>query len=423
MRKHAPPIGWMRTTMRDGVSVLDIHLHGRLVGTLTNVGGDRSLFTLDEGYIADQTRNTLSLSLKDAFGELISEFRPIQKKIMPLFSNLLPEGYLRRYLAEKAGINSEREFFLLQALGLDLPGAITATEAETFGAVDPDALRAAEAYDAAADDMLRFSLAGVQLKFSAIMDNNHGLTIPASGRGGDWIIKLPSREFDGVPENEFSMMTLAERLGITIPDIYLIDIDQISGLPQGLDHRGKQAFAIQRFDRLPEGNPVHIEDFAQVFGVYPEDKYKRASMRNIATVIAAEGTDDDIAELIRRIVFNALIGNGDMHLKNWSLIYPDRIHAAIAPAYDFVSTVPYIKSDDAALKVSRTRKFSEFTTDELAHMASRAAIPVKFALDIAAETVALFHQHWAAEKNNLALANDVRDVIDAHITRVPIANL
>ncbi len=97
--------------MRDGVSVLDIHLHGKLIGTLTNVGGDRSILSLHEDYVEDQNRDTLSLSLKDEFGELITDFRPIQKKIMPLFSNMLPEGYLRKYLADKADINPEREFF------------------------------------------------------------------------------------------------------------------------------------------------------------------------------------------------------------------------------------------------------------------------------------------------------------------------
>ena len=75
---------------------------------------------------------------------------------------------------------------------------------------------------------------------------------------------------------------------------------------------------------------MHIEDFAQVFGVYREDKYKKASMRNIAAVIAAEGSDEDIREFIRRQTFSTLIGNGDMHLKNWSLIYPDQRNAALS---------------------------------------------------------------------------------------------
>ena len=54
-------------------------------------------------------------------------------------------------------------------------------------------------------------------------------------------------------------------------------------------------------------------------------------------------------EFLRRFVFNALIGNADMHLKNWSLIYPDRRAAMLAPAYDFVSTIAYLPDDRLAL--------------------------------------------------------------------------
>ena len=91
-----------------------------------------------------------------------------------------------------------------------------------------------------------------------------------------------------------------------------------------------------------------------------KDKYNNAAMRNIVQVIAAEGNDADIVEFIRRLTFSALIGNGDMHLKNWSLIYPDRRNASLAPAYDFVSTIPYIRSDQFALNVSRSKAFSDF---------------------------------------------------------------
>ena len=54
-------------------------------------------------------------------------------------------------------------------------------------------------------------------------------------------------------------------------------------------------------------------------------------MRSIARVIAADGDDADITEFIRRVTFNVLIGNADMHLKNWSVIYPDRRNIALAP--------------------------------------------------------------------------------------------
>jgi len=138
-----------------------------------------------------------------------------------------------------------------------------------------------------------------------------------------------------------------------------------------------QAFAIKRFDRLEDGSPVQIEDFAQVFDVYPNDKYKKANAANIAQVIAAESDEKDIAEFIRRLVFNTLIGNADMHLKNWSLIYPDRRSARLSPAYDFVSTIPYIEDEKAALKYSRTKRFDEFTFDELKHLSAKAMLPEK----------------------------------------------
>ena len=62
--------------------------------------------------------------------------------------------------------------------------------------------------------VLRFSLAGVQLKFSAVMEASGGLTVPAGGMGGSWIVKLPSARFAAVPENEFAMLELARRAGI-----------------------------------------------------------------------------------------------------------------------------------------------------------------------------------------------------------------
>ncbi|SFU16773.1 serine/threonine-protein kinase HipA [Pseudovibrio denitrificans] len=393
------------------VSILNVSLYGKFIGTITLVPGDRSLFAFNDDYVNDSKRPTLGLSFKDQLGELRTDFKPVQKKIMPFFSNLLPEGHMRKYLAEQAGVHPEREFFLLWALGQDLPGAITITPADGE-AWPPEETQGADARPIDKDNMLRFSLAGVQLKFSAIESATGGLTIPASGVGGDWIVKLPSREYAGVPENEFSMMRLAYMLGLDVPKIDLIDIESVSGLPEGTERFGKTAFKIQRFDRLPNGKRVHIEDFAQVFSVYSDDKYKSASMRNIAFVIAAETSENDIREFIRRVTFNTLIGNGDMHLKNWSLIYPDERNAALAPAYDFVSTIPYIPNDSFALKYSRKREFTDLDEDELTHLAAKSALPAKMVIDTAREMAADFLDLWHKEKAHLPMFNDVREAID-----------
>lgn len=403
------------------VNVLDVLLHDEPIGTLTRVDGDRILFAFKDAYVADKNRSVLGLGFKDQLGELITAFKPTRTRLMPFFSNLLPEGHMRIYLAERAGVKPVREFFLLWVLGIDLPGAITARPADGEEWLPDDYGTADEgARDDDRNNALRFSLAGVQLKFSAINEASSGLTIPAKGIGGSWIVKLPSREFTGVPENEFSMMTLARLIGMDVPAMRLVNVDAIRNLPDGIGTLKGQALAIERFDRLPGGGAVHMEDFAQIFGVYPEAKYENASARSIGRVIGAEGSETDVAEFIRRLTFNTLIGNADMHLKNWSLIYPDRRHAALAPAYDFVSTIAYIPDGKAALNFSRTKIFAEYSEDELSHLAAKARLPEKLVLDTARETVALFHQYWHAEKANLPLAAEVVQAVEAHLKTIPI---
>ena len=408
--------------MADDVTVLRVLLYGQPIGTLTRLSGDRTLFAFNGAYIADKNRPALSLRFKDDLGNLMTDFNPVQTRVMPFFSNLLPEGRMRTYLAERAGVNPAREFFLLWVLGQDLPGAVTIQPADGEAwPFDPDEGPEGRA-QAARANALRFSLAGVQLKFSSIEDARAGLTIPARGVGGSWIVKLPAREFDGVPENEFSMMTLARLVGIDVPAVKLVDVSDIGDLPGGIQTLNGQALAVERFDRLSDGTQVHIEDFAQVFGLYPDDKYRKASQMNIASVIGAESNRADIAEFVRRLTFNMLIGNADMHVKNWSVMYPDTRHAVLAPAYDLVATIAYIPDDKAALKVSRTKRFDGFSEDELSHMAARARLPKKIVLDTARETVALFHERWHAEKNNLPLAADAVKAIEAHMKKIPLAH-
>jgi serine/threonine-protein kinase HipA len=411
------------------ISVLNVKLYNEPIGTLTHIGGEKTIFTFNDEYIENPDRPTLGLGFKDQYGDLITDFRPIKMKLMPFFSNLLPEGHLRRYLADKAGINELREFFLIQALGQDLPGAVTVETSTDEAWLSPEeiATLGGNSDANAHEDALRFSLAGVQLKFSAVLDAAGGLTIPATGIGGGWIVKLPSQEYRGVPENEFSMMSLARMVGIDVPPIDLVNIHSIKNLPGGIDRLGENAFIIERFDRRADetsgGSMVHIEDFAQIYGVYAEDKYKKASNRNIASVVAAESDHADIAEFVRRLVFNVLIGNGDMHLKNWSLIYPDRRNARLSPAYDFVSTIPYIPGDQSALNFSRTRRFDEFTEDELLHLAGKAALPRKLVLDTAQETIELFMERWTTEKSHLPMSGDVPLAIDTHLQTLPIIGM
>jgi len=383
--------------MAANLSVLDVALGGRPVGTLTLLPGDQTLFVFDPSYIGDPARPTLSLCFKDAFGGLITDMRPTRVRVPPFFSNLLPEGALRNYLAQKAGVNPVREFFLLWVLGRDLPGAVTIEPADGEP-WPPETVAGATPHQDSRDSILRFSLAGVQLKFSAVSEAAGGLTIPAQGVGGNWIVKLPSMKYRSVPENELAMMTLARSVGIDVPDCLLVPLGNIANLPPDVAQLDGPALAIQRFDRTQDGRAVHIEDFAQVFGLYPERKCERASYSSIAKVLIAETGAAGVEEFVRRLVFNALIGNADMHLKNWSLTYPDGKNAALAPGYDFVSTIAYLPDTKMALTLGRSKQMTDLSEDQLAYFAAKARLPEKRILAVGRQTVERFIDAWNARK-------------------------
>ncbi len=350
-------------------------------------------------------------------GGLIRDHRSTQTRLLPYFSNLLPEGRLRDYLAERAGVKASREFFLLWALGADLPGATTVASADGQGPpVGAGGADEAGPSDRKPDRTLRFSLAGAQLKFSAMASTKDGLTIPVHGDGGDWIIKHSS-----VAENEYAMMSLARASGIEVPEIKLLGLDEINGLPADVGRLEGGVFAIKRFDRFPTGERVQMEDFAQVFGLYPEDKYERASYRSIAGVVWREVGEAGLVEFVRRLVFSALIGNADMHVKNWSLLYKDGINATLAPAYDFVATQAFIPDDKAALKVARSKRWSDFSREELIVMARKAGLPEELVLRTAADTVAAFREAWVHDRGGLPIDEAARTTVEAQLQTVPLA--
>ena len=403
------------------LNALSVRLYGKHIGVITRLAGDRQLFAFEQDYIDDPQRPTLSLSFKGSTGGLVTNFRPVGRRVPAFFSNLLPEGHLRDYLAKRADVNPDREFFLLAVLGADLPGALVVEplegdkqSSEHQDARDDDT----RDDDRGGEEPLRFSLAGVQLKFSAVMEASVGLTIPAGGLGGSWIVKLPSARFKAVPENEFAMLELARRTGISVPENKLIDIGSIKGLPEQAHTVEGKVLAVKRFDRLPDGTHVHMEDFAQVFGEFPNNKYKFHSYANIAAVLWAEIGEKAVIEFVRRLVFSVVIGNADMHLKNWSLLYPDRRAPVLSPGYDFVATLPYIPGDTLGLSFGDSRSLSEITPDQMRRFADTARIPASPLWKIAVETAERAAESWKTLEHADVLPKDLRETIGNQILSV-----
>jgi len=403
------------------INSLDVHLHGRRIGIINRLAGDHSLFAFEQDYVDDPNRPILSLSYKGQAGGLVTAVRPVVRRLPPFFSNLLPEGHLRTYLAEKAGVKPEREFFLMAVLGADVAGAVTVKPLGANEFVDDlqphhDDIRHDD--DRQQKGVLRFSLAGVQLKFSAVLEASGGLTIPAHGLGGSWIVKLPSTQFPAVPENEYVMLELARAIGIQVPSIRLVPVAAIQGLPPDAAHMAGQALAVERFDRAAGHRRIHMEDLAQVFGLFPDDRYRHRSYANIAAVLWAESGDVATYEFVRRLAFSVVIGNAGMHLKNWSLIYPDGRIPVLSPAYDFVATLPYIPGDSLALTFGGSRSLNEITLTQVRRFADTARLPVTPVWKVVRETVERTVEAWKVLHQKELLAATTLKIIDQQIQRV-----
>lgn len=156
------------------------------------------------------------------------------------------------------------------------------------------------------------------------------------------------------------MMRLAQEVGLDVPEIKLVHRDLLADIPAHLwPPNEDRAFAIKRFDRMANGQRVHIEDLAQVRGKYPEAKYE-GSFETVAALMYRGHDRASLIEFAKRLAFNILIGNGDAHLKNWSLLYKDPRIPTISPAYDLVATAiyrPLGEPEDLGLKFGGSRRF------------------------------------------------------------------
>jgi len=366
----------------DEINVLRLTLHGRLVGYLIGFQNGRNILSFADEFKFDADRPTFSLITHPGFprsGKLMSQPWVRTQRLHPTLSNLLPEGVLREWIAQGLKVHVDDEFHILSYLGQDLPGALVAEPVEP-GDVSGSILSIhgkakVVKFDKVTDEK-RFSLAGVQMKFS-MKEKEGRYNLSQGDTLGDWIIKTPSTQYEDVPVNEFTAMTLASLAGVDIPEIKLVELDKLDNLPQIKLPDEKLAFAIKRFDRN-DGQRIHTEDFAQVLVKYPHEKYGSANYEQIGRILYNFSGDGlaDTQQLARRLLVNILLANGDAHLKNWSLLYSDKITPQLSPAYDIVTTHVYIDGEKwYALNMGKTKNWYEVTFANFEAWAKRAGVP------------------------------------------------
>lgn len=213
---------------------------------------------------------------------------------------------------------------------------------------------------------MKLSIQGVQPKLSVRLNPaSEGFDIVESG--GTFILKPPHQIYEELPQNEDVTMRLAETVGIEVP---------LHGMIYNIDD--SLTYFIKRFDRLPRGRKIATEDFSQLLGYSRDTKYE-SSMEKLIPVIEKHCTFPllEKIKLFRRTIFNFLVGNEDMHLKNFSLIrYQDKTE--LSPAYDLINSSMVLQSGEEIALPLRGKK-SKLTLSDLVDYfgAERLGIPAK----------------------------------------------
>ncbi len=336
----------------------------------------------------------------------------------PWFGNVLPEGALRNLVETQMRSGAVGDFDIIKRLGSNLPGAVI-VQGEAHEANRADEIAAAP--DASnAIPKLKFSLAGVQLKFSAMRDGGR-LTLPAQGAAGRAIVKFPHDRYPLLPEIEFSSMKLAEAAGVRVAQCELFPSDAAADIPARL-RPGAHVLVLTRFDRTETGGRIHIEDFNQVMGAVGDQKYLRANEELVVKAVgrfAREGVAA-VEEAIRRIVVNILIGNTDAHLKNWSFIFPEGNQIDLAPAYDIVSVVLIDDDQTMALKLRGTKDPFAITTERFEGFAKFVGLTDRRMRRLVNATVERASDVWPEILKGLPLSSDQTRLLAARWIRLPL---
>ena len=201
----------------------------------------------------------------------------------------------------------------------------------------------------------KLSISGIQPKLSMEL-NRKNRELEVVSEGGKYILKPQVPTFPDLPQNENLCMSIASNMGIDAPPHSLLKLKDNSW-----------AYVVKRFDRDKEGK-MHQEDFFQILG--KKDRYQ-GSLEEIGKKLSqiSEIPGLDVQFFYERVLFFFIIGNGDAHLKNFSIVYNKFGHIRLSPAYDIVSSKLVIpEEEDFALSMNGKRNkitgndFNKFLT-------------------------------------------------------------
>ncbi len=366
------------------VHELEVWLFADRVGTLALVDG-RLSFRYAPGRLSRPDALALSASLPlqaEPFDDRTSR---------PFFAGLLPEGQMRRLIAQRFQVSGQNDFALLDHIGGECAGAVSFLEPgqalRTSAQGDDVQWLSDEEVVALLDELprrpmlagrdgLRLSLAGAQDKLPVVFDGER-IGLPLEGAPSSHILKPAIHAVEDSVINEGFCMALAEAMQLKPAKARIhVVLDRCFLL-------------VERYDRVVTApghrQRLHQEDFCQALGVVPEMKYQNEGGPDLTQCFdlvrrATRPSAPQVLRLFDYVIFNALIGNHDAHAKNFSLLYSGK-PPVLAPLYDTLSTAVYLTlTPKMAMKIGSKYKFSEVQArhwDQFAEAAGLAKAQAK----------------------------------------------
>ncbi len=214
---------------------------------------------------------------------------------------------------------------------------------------------------------------GVQKKLSLHLSGDADARLAIVDYPTGYILKPQADEYSSLPEFEDLAMHLADMTGIkTVPHALM-------------KMNGEYAYLTRRIDREINHDAVRLyamEDFCQLSNRLTQDKYK-GSYENCGKIIRkySDRLGLDLSELFLRVAFSFMIGNSDMHLKNFSLreMEPAKRNYCLSNAYDMLPVNVIMPEDEEQLALTLNGKKRNIRRKDFLIFAENCSISIKSA--------------------------------------------
>jgi serine/threonine-protein kinase HipA len=353
---------------------LAVWLYGERVAMIDRERGRPRLVYTGEA-LSRYALGTPLLSLSMPVGDR----RYTQGLVSPFLDGLLPEGESRKAIAREKAVRVDDTYGLIRELGRDCAGAVVIQPADdpppprastlTAEVLGPEEIGALvenlRSAPLGAGGRVRISLAGVQEKLllTRMPDGKWGR--PVDGTPSTHILKPEIAAYPQTVENEAFCMRIAKNLGLDVAAVETTEIGK------------RKLIVVERYDRAVsvDGSVerIHQEDFCQATGIAPERKYEEdggPSLQQIAGILQSVAAADSLERFLQAVTLNVLVGNGDAHAKNFSLLHDASGLLTLTPLYDLMCTQHY-GDDRLAMYIDTVQRTSRVTAERIANEAMR----------------------------------------------------